>query len=142
MSNFEIYGCEPTGDETSLELSKMARIQYLKTKMRKKLLVTIGDEDDNIADLTRACVLGLAIQNEQVTNADLITRYGNYVSAMLAGYGGAESIMSVLESNLEGINALVVSGYYASKQQIMECEDEASVNNVDLPWEPVAEMED
>ncbi len=61
-TDLELYGRNLTGDETDLEKAKLARAQYLKTKMRVKLAGDMGDTDDNVADLTRACVLGLAIQ--------------------------------------------------------------------------------
>ena len=68
MSDFEYYGKILTGDETELEKAQLARAKYLKDKMRTHMLPYLGDTDDNIADLTRAITLGIAIQHGFVTN--------------------------------------------------------------------------
>jgi hypothetical protein len=60
---------------------------------------------------------------------------------MLAGYGGAEDIMTVLENDKATINNYVVNGYYSAKTSIYECVDVDSVNKIDLPWEPIAKEE-
>lgn len=54
QQQIELYGQLLTGDETELDLAKLARIQYLKTKMRPRLAAQIGDYGDNITDVTRA----------------------------------------------------------------------------------------
>jgi hypothetical protein len=138
-TDLELYGRNLTGTETDLEKSKLARAQYLKTKMRTKLAGDMGDTDDNVADLTRACVLGMAIRAGLVTDDNVKTRYGIYVQDMLADYGGAESIMDVLEYDKTCVEQHVVAGYYLAKQMIEECENEACVMAVDLPGEPVSE---
>lgn len=144
-SDIEIYGQELTGDETPLELSKLKRIQYLKMKMRRQLRKDIGDEQDNIADLLRNLVLGLAIQRRDVTDQTIRDRYSLYLSNMLAGYGGPKAIIDVLEKGATALEQHVMLGYYPAKQDIeavqaadSKSEDEAigAVRVIDLPGEP------
>lgn len=141
MDEFSYYGKELNGEETELELAQLARIAYLKKKMRKKLLKKIGDQDDNIADLTRSIILGLAIEHGNVTDEDIITRYETYIEEMLVSYGGYEDIMDVLEGNKAPIDELVVEGYYTTKRAILTETDIETIRTMDLPWEPVSEEE-
>ncbi len=74
-----------------------------------------------------------------VTDENIKTRYGIYVQDMVDDYGGAEAIMDVLEYDKKCVEQHVVAGYYLAKQLIDECEDEACVQSVDLPGEPVSD---
>ena len=141
QQEFDLYGKILTGAETELELVQLMRTQYLKTKMRAKMLLELGDKDDNIADLTKALVLGVAINNDTVTDATLISRYQVYLDNMLAGYGGASTIMDTLEYALSIISDHVATGYYVAKTQIMAETDIDLIRKIDLPGEPVMENE-
>jgi hypothetical protein len=144
-SEIDIYGQELTGDETPLELAKLKRIHFLKNKMRGPLRVDMGDDQDNMADLLRGMILGLAIQRGDVTDQKTKDRYAVYLSDMLAGYGGAASIMGILEKDKTALEQHVMMGYYLAKQDILavdvldydsEAEAIEAVRMIDLPGEP------
>jgi len=130
-----------TGTETDLDLARLSRVQYLKTKMRRKLAQDIGDGPDNIADIQRAIILGCAIAEGLVTDAQIITRYHLYIQDLVQDYGGAEAIMDVLEYDKTALEQHVVAGYFFAKQTIDEAESEEEVRLVDLPGEPVGNDE-
>ena len=56
---------------------------------------------------------------------------------MLYGYGGAESILSVLLGSLTGLQAELIEGYYQAKAAVNAAESAEAINAVDLPGEPV-----
>jgi hypothetical protein len=130
---FQTYGRLLTGDETELEKAKLARTRYLKIKMRKPLAAAIGDDPDTITDVMRAVLLCHAIQAGIVTDQTVITRLRAYVQEMLAGYGGAEAIMDVLEYDKAMIGQHVLLGYFAAKAMIDAAETVEAVMMVDLP---------
>ncbi len=137
QQQIELYGQLLTGDETELDLAKLARIQYLKTKMRPRLSAQIGDYGDNITDVTRALVLGEAIRIGIVTDIDTITLYNQYIDFMLQAYGGAEEILKILGENTNSLSNHLVNGYYSAKQQIMAVTEDdedpiTAINSVDL----------
>ena len=132
-----LYGCLLVGDETELEKARLARIQYLKNKMRPRLQAIIGDLGDNITDTVRALILGESIRLGLVTDQGQIDQYRSYVSAMLVGYGGAEPILSVLLGSLTGLQAELIEGYYHAKAAVNAAESAEAINAVDLPGEPV-----
>lgn len=129
---FTLYGCHLTGDETELEKAKLARERYLKCKMRRQLSADIGDDPDTIADVLRAVLLCHAIQSGFVTDQTVIERLRAYVQDMLAGYGGAEAIMDVLEYDKHMIGQHVVRGYFAAKAALMSATTVDDVMLVDL----------
>lgn len=135
----ELYGRVLTGDETDLDLARFARVQYLKKKMRRKLAIDIGDGPDNVADITRALVLGMAIDAGIVADPQIITRYHLYIQDMVQNYGGAEAIMDVLEYDKTCLEQHVVAGYFLAKQTIDEEDNLDAIRMVDLPGEPVVE---
>lgn len=130
---FQTYGRLLNGDETELEKAKLARTRYLKVKMRKPLSIAIGDDPDTITDVMRAVLLCHAIQAGIVTDQTVITRLRTYVQEMLAGYGGAEAIMDVLEYDKAMIGQHVLLGYFAAKAMIDTAETVDAVMMVDLP---------
>lgn len=134
----EKYGCVLTGGETDLDIARLSRVQYLKSKMRRKLAQDIGDGPDNIADIQRAIILGCAIAEGLVTDALIITRYHLYIQDLVQDYGGAEAIMDVLEHDKTALEQHVVAGYFLAKQTIDEAESVEEVRMVDLPGEPVS----
>lgn len=136
----ELYGRLLNGSETPLQLAQLARINYLKAKMRPRLAAAIGDYGDNITDATRGLVLGEAIRLGLVTDQTIIDSYKVYVQSMLDGYGGAEAIMAVLQGNSTGLQQDLVQGYYVAKQQVMAAVDADSVQAIDLPGEPKLEV--
>ena len=136
QQQIEIYGKLLTGEETELELAKLARTNYLKTKMRPRLAAAIGDFGDNITDTTRAIVLGEAIRLGIETDAYVISAYSAYVQAMYEGYGGGAAIMAVLAGNTSGLQAELITGYYVAKQAIAAAESLDAVQAADLPGEP------
>ncbi len=129
---FQMYGRLLAGDETELEKAKMARTRYLKLKMRKPLAVAIGDDPDTITDVLRAVLLCHAIQAGLVTDRGGIDRLRVYVQELLAGYGGAEAIMDVLEYDKAMIGQHVLHGYFAAKALIDAAETVEDVMAVDL----------
>ncbi len=129
---FQTYGRLLTGDETELEMAKLARARYLKIKMRKPLAVAIGDDTDTITDVLRAVLLCHAIQAGLVTDASIIARLRNYVQEMLEGYGGAESIMDVLEYDKAMIGQHVLMGYFAAKTMIDAADTVEDVMAIEL----------
>lgn len=139
QNQLDLYGKILDGAETSLDLAKLARIQYLKKKMRPRLAAAIGDTPDNVTDVLRAIILGEAIQLGIVTDQAVIDAHKAYISAMLEGYGGAQAILAVLQSNLGALQSELVNGYYQAKAMILAAQDAATVNGIDLPGEPVTE---
>lgn len=129
---FQTYGRLLTGAETDLEKAKLARIRYLKLKMRKPLAVAIGDDPDTITDVLRAVLLCHAIQAGIVTDTLIIARLRSYVQEMIEGYGGAASIMDVLEYDKAKIGEHVLMGYFAAKVMIDAAETIEEVMAVDL----------
>ena len=130
---FQTYGRLLDGTETELEKAKLARIRYLKIKMRKPLAVAIGDDPDTITDVLRAVLLCHAIQAGIVTDQSVITRLRAYVQEMLEGYGGAEAIMDVLEYDKAMIGQHVLMGYFAAKAMVDAAQTVEDVMQVDLP---------
>ena len=125
------------GDETELELERLARIRYLKTKMRPRLAAIIGDMPDNVADTLRSLILGDAISLGLVTDPEVLDTYKAYLKEMLDGYGGPEAILSILRDNTQAIAQYVVSGYFAAKQRIIESENLEEIRMIDIDEDPV-----
>lgn len=130
---FQTYGRLLDGTETELEKAKLARVRYLKIKMRKPLAAAIGDDPDAITDVLRAVLLCHAIQAGLVTDAAIIARLRNYVQEMLEGYGGAGAIMDVLEYDKAMIGQHVMLGYFAAKAMVDAAETPEDVMMIDLP---------
>lgn len=129
---FQTYGRLLTGAETDLEKAKLARIRYLKLKMRKPLAVAIGDDPDTITDVLRAVLLCHAIHAGIVTDTLIIARLRSYVQEMIEGYGGAASIMDVLEYDKAMIGEHVLMGYFAAKAMIDAATTPEDVMMIDL----------
>lgn len=99
-SQLEQYGSTLSGAETELAKAKLARVQYLKLKLRRLLgWENIGDLDDIAADVNKSLLLGLSILSGAITNAPLIARYKAYLVAQITLYGGPTKIMDKLEAN-------------------------------------------
>jgi hypothetical protein len=95
-----IYGKVLAGLETETVLAALARIHYLKLKLRRLLeLDNIGDPQDVAADMNKSLLLGVGILSGVITNAAIITRYKAYVTAQVQLYGGPAAIMDKLEAN-------------------------------------------
>lgn len=95
-----IYGKALTGSETEGVKAALARAHYLKLKLRRFLeMDNIGDPQDVTADVNKSLLLGVGILAGVITNADIITRYKNYVTAQVQLYGGPAAIMNKLEAN-------------------------------------------
>lgn len=130
---FQTYGKVLDGTETELEKAKLARTRYLKLKMRSRLAADIGDDPDTITDVLRAVLMCQAINLGLVTDETLISRMRQYITEMLAGYGGPSSIMDVLEYDKQRIGQHVMLGYFAAKAMLNLCETVEDVMLVDLP---------
>lgn len=132
---FEIdtYGQLLTGGETELDLARLARIHFLKKKMRPRLAAAIGDTPDNLTDAIRALILGDAIALGMVTDAAVVEAYKTYIAGLIEGYGGPEAILSVLSGSSAAIGQYVVAGYFAAKTEIMACDDIDAIREIDLP---------
>jgi len=133
----DLYGKSLAGDESDLDKARLARIQYLKGKMRPMLADAIGDYGDNITDVTRALVLGEAIRMGIVKDQAVIDGHKAYITTMLEAYGGGGAILSVMQANVGGLSAYLVNGYYSAKQQIMAVTEDdedpiTAINSVDL----------
>ena len=95
-----IYGKMLAGSETETVLAALARIHYLKLKLRRLLeLENIGDPQDVAADMNKSLLLGVGILSGVITNAAIIARYKAYVTAQVQLYGGPAAIMDKLEAN-------------------------------------------
>ena len=132
VEEFALYGKALNGTETELERAKLARARFLKLKMRDRLAAEIGDPPDNITDTLRAVLITYAVGKGLVTDAAIIQRLDAYVEQAIAGYGGAEGIMDVLEAGLDSVGRLVVGGYFVAKAQIEAAETEEEVMGIDL----------
>ena len=127
----DVYGKVLSGTEAPLELAKLARVNYLKKKMRIPLSRMIGDYADNLADTMKVLILGQAISLGIVTNTTVITKYKTWVQAMLTGYTAA-GIQTAAQSMLDGIDALVFKKYDVARAGIAAAETEEAVNAVDI----------
>lgn len=125
------------GTESELDKVKLARIRYLKEKMRAMLAAEIGDTPDNLADGIRAIVLGEAIRMGLVTDQAVVAKHTQYIQAMLNGYGGGGAIADVLVGNLTPIYEQIVMGYFVAKSNIIaaEAEDDVRMIDIDRPLE-------
>jgi hypothetical protein len=132
----DTYGKILDGTETSLEIAKLERRQYLKQKFRPNLAAAIGDYGDNITDTARAIILGQAIALGIVTDTVVISSYSDYIQAMLEGYGGAKACMATIAQTADGLYSQLVAGYYVVCQQIAAAGTEDEVRSIDLPGEP------
>ena len=132
VQQIEVYGKILEGNESDLELSKLARKSYLKQKMRIPLAWRIGDYGDNLADLTRALVLGEAIRRGHVSDQNVIDAFDGYIVSLLASYGGPEAIIRVLESNLTELNTYLVEKYYSAGTAIAATQEIDEVNLIDI----------
>jgi hypothetical protein len=95
-----IYGKVLTGSETETVMAALARVQYLKLKLRRLLEKNnLGDIQDVAADVNKSLLLGLGIVSGAITNASLIARYKAYIAAQITLYGGPAAIMDKLEAN-------------------------------------------
>ena len=133
---FTLYGKLLTGAESDLDLKKLMRIQYLKQKMRKMLEAEIGDTPDNLTDAIRAIVLGEGIRMGLVTSSTAIAKHEQYISALLEGYGGADTIADVLISNLTPIYQRIVEEYFVAKYNILIADNEDEINKIDIDEQP------
>jgi hypothetical protein len=139
VEEFNLYGKFLDGTETELERAKLARARFLKLKMRDRLAAEIGDPPDNITDTLRAVLITYAVGKGLVTDAAIIQRLDAYVEQAIAGYGGAEGIMDVLEAGLDSVGRLVVGGYFVAKAQIKAAETEEEVMGIDIDPGPPPE---
>lgn len=130
---FELYGKHLDGTETNIELQKLARVRYLKLKMRDRLAADIGDDPDALTDVLRCVLISQGINQGIITDAALIARHKAYIMEMLEGYGGAESIMDVLEYDKQMIGQHVLVGYFTAKAMVEAAETVEDVMDVDLP---------
>lgn len=133
QEQFELYGKYLDGTETELDLQKLARVRYLKLKMRDRLSADIGDDPDALADVLRCVLVAQATNIGIITDPTIIARHTRYIGEMLEGYGGAEAIMDVLEYDKERIGQHVMMGYFAAKAMIDAAETVEDVMAVDLP---------
>jgi hypothetical protein len=133
----ELYGQLLTGSESELDIARLARITYLKKKMRPRLAAVIGDTPDNVTDVLRAVILGEAIALGIVTDQDVIDGHAQYVSVMLAGYGGAEAILGVMQQNMGALRDELIAGYYEAKKDILTSWSVEEINRIDLQGESV-----
>lgn len=133
QEEFELYGKYLDGTETELDLQKLLRIRYLKLKMRDRLAADIGDDPDALTDVLRCVLISQAINQGIITDAVLIARHKTYIAEMLAGYGGADAIMDVLEYDKAMIGQHVLMGYFAAKDMVDAAETVDDVMTVDLP---------
>jgi len=127
-----IYGTPLTGAESALDCARLARAQYLKTKLRRLLdQLPFGDVLDTLTDLTKGVILGCAIQQQVVTDANIINRFKAVVAAQLEFYGGAEFVVEMLEVNAQKLSGLMAR-YYQAKAAIAAAQDEDTVMSVDI----------
>ncbi len=132
VDEFALYGKALNGTEAELERAKLARCRYLKTKMRSRLALDIGDDPDNLTDVLRAAIIAYAVLAGKVTDQGIVDRLDAYMAQALAAYGGPEGIMDTLEIVLAGVGAHVVQGYFAAKTRIEAAETEEEVMGIDL----------
>ncbi len=126
------YGTVLTGQETALQLIQLERIKTLKDEMRLLLAGKIGDNGDNIADTTRALVLGEAIRIGLVADKVITDAYGVYVESLLTGYGGAKAILDVLQLDLQFLGQYLVGKYYPAKARVESATTAEEVEGVTL----------
>jgi hypothetical protein len=99
-NQLSIYGKVLTGSETEAVLAALARVRYLKLKLRRLLEQdNLGDIQDVAADVNKSLLLGLGIVSGAITNATLVARYKAYIAAQITLYGGPVAIMDKLEAN-------------------------------------------
>jgi len=130
---FQLYGKTVTGEESELELEKAARKRYLKLKMRESLAHEIGDDPDAITDVLRTVLLCYGVSSGLITDKSVIERVNSYASEMLAGYGGADNMLDVIEFDKEAVGRHVVMGFFKAKAEIDAAKTSEDVRMIDLP---------
>jgi len=133
---FEMYGQVLTGDETELELAKLARKRYLKIKMRQGLSHEVGDDPDTITDMLRVILLCHGVNAGIITDAAHIGRINTYVGEMIMGYGGPASMLDIIEFDKDAVGRHVVAGFFAAKAAVDAAQTVDDVRMVDLPGDP------
>lgn len=128
---FEIYGKILT-TESEIEKAKLARIRFLKLKMRDQLAANIGDDPDNTTDVLKAIVMSYAVSSGVITDTTIKTRLDNYINQLLAGYGGPSAIMDTLEFDLFHIGNHVISKYFVAKNKINSALTEEEIMQIDI----------
>lgn len=126
-----IFGRLLKGSETAVELARIARLHYLKFKLRRILEPDLGDFHDICSDLNKSLLLGLGIVSGQISKPDLITRYRAYIVAQIQLYGGPDAIMDKLEANAGYLSGLL-QNYNLSKTDLAACTTEDEVTLLDL----------
>jgi hypothetical protein len=101
-TNYETY---------ALPFVKAEQIKLIKNQMRILLAMAIGDYGDNLADITRAMVLAEGIRNGSITDQNIIDGYAQYCAALVQMYGGAQSILDVLNFDLQGLQTYLAPYY-------------------------------
>jgi hypothetical protein len=138
------YGQVLTGEETALDIVKLERMQYLgKNKLRRLLdLIPLGDAQDCLADLTKTCILGWAIQQGTVTDPAIIARFRGAITAGLELYGGPDYIMGKLESNFQKL--ALMGRWYAARDAIRAVPEgsdaEDQVRAIDIEDVPATDL--
>jgi hypothetical protein len=112
-----------------LDAIKAKQVIELKTNMRILLSLAIGDYGDNIADVTRALVLSEGIRSGTITDQKIIDGYTAYCNAMIEMYGGAQAILDVLNTDLQGLQTYLAP-YYIGKDEVSSAVDVQSVKAV------------
>lgn len=135
----QIYGKVLTGSETEAATCALARVHYLKLKLRRFLQMdNLGDPEDICADINKSLLLGVGILSGVITNTAIITRYKAYVTAQVQLYGGPAAIMDKLEANAVPL-AKWLTKLSEAKAAIVAAKDVEAVAAVDV--ETVASVE-
>lgn len=133
---FEMYGQVLVGDETALELAKLARKRYLKIKMRMALAHEVGDDPDTITDMLRVILLCHGVTAGLITDKTHVIRINQYVGEMIQGYGGPESMLDIIEFDKDAVGRHVLAGYFIAKEAIDQAATLDEVRMIDLPGDP------
>ena len=141
-SQLEHYGSTLAGEETELAKAKLARVRYLKLKLRRLLgWENIGDLNDITADVNKSLLLGLGILSGTITNAPLIARYKAYLAAQITLYGGPAAIMDKLEAIAKPLLKWMTK-LTAAKVAIAAAPDIEAVGAVDVEAVGAVDVED
>jgi hypothetical protein len=116
-------------DNLALPYIKQQQINEIKIKMRVLLAEAIGDYGDNLADVSRALALSEGIRNGSITDANIIKGYADYCADLITMYGGAQAILDVLNTDLQGLKKHLAP-YYPAKDEVNNATTEAQATSV------------
>lgn len=114
----------------SLDEIKGKMIARAKAKARAALAAEIGDNGDNIMDISLAVALAECIRAGVVTDSEIIKGFTTYSQTILEGYGGAAAVLAILNADLLALGKHIIGGYKVAATQIVMAKDASELSTI------------